>query len=136
MANEATIIERFGANSAGEVMSFTVSSSVAIAKGAVMVLSASPRTMSAHSAAGQVFLGVTNAAKDASDSSTELGVVTNAVVNFAASGTINDGDTCILSNAAVPNYVEASNGCYDQRLIVGKAFGDASSSRVDVRVLK
>jgi len=130
----ATKIELYGDNSAGDVMPFTVSSSVAIPKGTLMQLSASPRTIAASSTYGQVFVGVATAEKDSADTSTQLGVWTNGVFKMTASGSINDGDTVILSTAA--NTVEASNACTDRRLIVGTAFNDAASSLVVVRVLK
>ena len=134
MANEATKIELYGHNSAGEVMPFTISSSTAIPKGSVMVLSATPRTITIHDSIGQKFVGVTNVVKDALDTSTQLGVYTNGIFNFAASGSIADGD--IVALAGIPNYVEASNAVTDYTQIVGMAFGDAAAGRVDVRVLK
>lgn len=134
MANEATKIELYGHNSAGDVMPFTVSSSAAVPLGSVLVLSASPRTVSISSGKGQKFVGVANAEKDSTDTSTSIGAWTNGVFNFAASGSINDGDKVITSTVA--NMVEASASCTDSTIIVGMAFGDATGGRVDVRVLK
>ena len=134
MANEATKIELYGHNSAGEVMPFTISSSTAIPKGSVMVLSATPRTITIHDSIGQKFVGVTNVVKDSLDTSTQLGVYTNGIFNFAASNAILDGDKVITSTVA--NFVEASAACMDPTIIVGMAFGDAAAGRVDVRILK
>jgi len=137
MANEATIIERYGHNSAGEVMPFTVSVSTLIPKGSLMVLSATPRTATIHASVEQLFVGIASAEKDADDSSTQLGVITNCVAEVASSGTINDGDRVVLENAgAGANFVMASNACTDSRKLVGMALSDAASNRVVVRVLK
>lgn len=136
MANEASKIELFGNNSAGDVMQYTVSSSASIPLGTLMVLSASPRTMAAHSSEGQIFVGVANAEKDSSDTSTDLGVWQNGVFKMAASGTISDGDQVILGDTA--NYVAASNAITEQghAKLVGIALNDASGGLVVVRVRK
>lgn len=135
MANESTKIELYGHNSAGDVMPFTISSSVAIPKGSLMVLSASPRTMSIHSGAGnEVFVGVASAEKDASDTSTQLGVFTNGVFEMAASGSINDGNLVALADKQ--NYVIASTALTDTSKLVGIALSDASGGVVPVRILK
>lgn len=134
MANEATKVELYGHNSAGEVMPFTISSSVAIPKGSLMVLSASPRTASIHSAANQVFVGVASSEKDASDTSTQLGVWTNGVFDMAASGSITDGAIVALTDTV--NHVIASAALTDMSKYVGVALNDASGGRVVVRVLK
>ena len=134
MANEATKVELYGHNSAGDVMPFTVASGTAIAKGTCLVLSASPRTAIAHSSVEEKFLGVANIQKDSDDTSTQLGAWTNGVFDFAASGSISDGDICVLSETA--NHVMASNAMTDPTKIVGIAFNDATAGRVIVRVLK
>jgi len=134
MASYAIKVELYGNNSAGEVMPFTVSSSGAIPKGSLMVLSATPRTMAVHSALNQKFVGITNAEKDADDTSDELGVWTNGVFSLMSSGAIADGDIVVLSETA--NLVMASNVATDYTYIVGTALNDASAGRVPVRVLK
>lgn len=134
MANEATKIELYGHNSAGEVMPFTVASGTAIPKGSCLVLSASPRTATIHASVGQKFVGVASTEKDSADSSTQLGVWTNGVFNFATSGSVSDGDIVSLSGTA--NKVYTTNSETDVTKIVGMALGDSVSSRVDVRVLK
>ena len=127
-------IELYGDNSAGDVMPFTVSSSVAIPKGTLLVLSATPRTAAAHSTFMEKFVGVANAEKDSADTSTQLGVWTNGIFEFSASGSISDGDIVALSGT--PNFVYASNTLTDPRQFVGMALNDAASNLVVVRVLK
>jgi hypothetical protein len=134
MANEASKIELYGNNSAGRVISWTVSSSGAIPKGTLMVLSASPRTIAAHSSAGEKFIGIANAEKDALDSSITLGTWTDGIFNVAASGSISDGDLVVLSDHA--NLVIASAAIADETRLVGMAIDDASAGRVSVRVNK
>lgn len=130
----ATKIELYGHNAAGAVMPFTVSDSTPIPKGTVMVLSATPRTITAHASVGQKFVGVASSEKDTNDTSDQLGVWTNGVFSFDASGSIADGDIVILS--ATANQVETDNSNTDPTKLVGMAFSDAAGSRVDVRVLK
>lgn len=134
MSNEASKIELYGHNSAGEVISYTISDSVEILKGTLMVLSASPRTAAAHSTGGQVFLGIANADKDSTDSSDQLGVWTNGIFLLAASSSINDGDPVVLD--IYPNYVVASQSVVHPGKLVGIAQSDASGGLVPVRILK
>lgn len=136
MANEATKIELYGHNSAGDVMPFTISDSVAIPKGTLLVLSSSPRTAAAHSAGDQVFLGVANAEKDADDNSDQIGAWTNGVFDMACSGSVTDGQMVALSDTA--NRVIASTALTDTTKYVGMALSDSSASggRVPVRILK
>ena len=133
MSNEASVIELLGHNSSGDVMSFTCAAGTAITQGCLMILS-DPRTIAKHATTiGGLFAGVASADKDASDTSTSLGVYTNGVFKMAASGTINAGDQVIVSSVA--NYVESSNTCIQNSKIVGTALDNASGSLVSVRVL-
>ena len=136
MANEATKVELFGHNSAGDVISGTISSSVAVPKGTLMVLSASPRTIAAHSAKDEVFVGVASAEKDVLDTSTTLGCYQNGVFDFACSGAVTDGAKLALSDTA--NRVIASAALTDMTKYVGMALADSSASggRVVARVNK
>jgi|TARA_Y100000310_G_C20649682_1_gene798663 hypothetical protein len=92
MANEAVIIELLG--DGGDVVQFTVADGAGIEKGTLMQISSDPRTITASSADGEIFVGVAAAEKVASDGSTTLGVYTHGIFDMTVDGT----NTATLGN--------------------------------------
>jgi hypothetical protein len=84
MANEATIIELFNG---GRPIRYTVADGTGIEKGTLMQLSSDPRTITASSADGEIFVGVAAAEKVASDGSTTLAVYTDGIFDMTVDGT-------------------------------------------------
>lgn len=94
MANEATISELYGENGNGDIRRYTISSALAIAKGALLQGS-DPHTASlaqnwslGSSATSGAFVGIAVSEKVAGDADTEIGVYTNGVFELKASGAI------------------------------------------------
>ena len=85
MANEAVIIELLG--DGGDPVQFTVADGAGIEKGTLMQLSSDPRTITASSADGEIFVGVAAAEKVASDGSTTLAVYTHGIFDMTVDGT-------------------------------------------------
>ncbi len=130
-----TKVNLLGPNSAGEVVGFTIGENATATKYDAMVLT-DPRTIASHTdnSYAALFVGLANADKDPVDDSTKLGVQTNGIYEFDASGSISAGDIVVLSYLA--NYVETDNTETIPAKIVGVAFKDAASSKVEVRMLK
>lgn len=84
MAAEAVIIELLG--NAGDPVRFTVDNATGIAKGTLMQLSSDPRTITATSADGQIFVGVLAQEKVASDGQTSVAVYTHGIFDMKDSG--------------------------------------------------
>ncbi len=126
-------VELFGQNSAGEVISFTVADGTGIPINTILKF-ADSRTASASTATADLFAGVANSEKEASDGATTIGAYQNGVFDFAASGAISAGDTLIT--AAPGNYVMASGSVTDPAKIVGYALQNKASDRVVARVNK
>ena len=84
MANEAVIIELLG--NGGDPVRYTVADGTGIAKGTLMQLSSDPRTITASSGDGEIFVGIAAAEKVANDGSTELAVYTNGIFDITDSG--------------------------------------------------
>lgn len=82
MANEATITTLLG--NGGDPVEYTVATGTALVKGTLMILSSSPKTMTASSGDGQFFVGVLTADKTATDGVTVMSVITHAVINVTA----------------------------------------------------
>lgn len=85
MANEAVIIELLG--NGGDPVRFTVADGTTIEKGTLMQLSSDPRTITASSADGQIFVGVAAAEKVANDGATTLAVYTHGIFDMTVDGT-------------------------------------------------
>jgi hypothetical protein len=97
MANEAVIIELFNG---GRPIRYTVADGTGIEKGTLMQLSSDPRTITASSGDGQIFVGVAAAEKVASDGSTTLAVYTDGIFDIKDSGAgMTLGDIAKLNGA-------------------------------------
>lgn len=135
MANEAVIIELLG--NKGDPIRYTIADATAIAKGTLMYLSSDPRTMSAHSAQGQDFVGIAATEKVANDGQTTLGVYTNGIFDLVdSSAGMTLGDMAKLSGTA--NMIMTADDATAQQApeYVGKVLETASASEtVAVRVL-
>jgi len=92
MANEAVIIELLG--NGGDPVRFTVADASAIEKGTLMQISSDPRTITASSADGEIFVGVAAEEKVLSDGQTSLAVYTHGIFDMKVDGT----NTATLGN--------------------------------------
>ena len=134
MADEAVIIELLGKN--GDPHRFTISDSVAIAKGATMKMT-DERNAAQSDGAGDVVAGILAAEKVADDGVTSVAILTNCIVDLKVesgkSGTL--GKFC--RTAATANQVEnMSTLDHENGKALGKFLGDGSASEVTtVRVL-
>jgi hypothetical protein len=128
MANEAVPIELLGNNSAGEQLRYTCAVGTAIPRGTLLKLSADRTGIIANGEA-DIFIGVASMDKEANDGSTEVSVWTKGTFEFAASGSISRGDTCVTFG---DNYVGSSSAITDSMKIVGYAIDEASSGKVVV----
>ena len=134
MADEAVIVELLG--NGGDPVSYTVSDSVGIEKGATMKLT-DPRTAAQSDGAGDVIAGIAAAEKVASDGSIKLAVLTNCIVDLK----VEAGKTATLGSfvrsAATANQVEVSTTLdHETGKTLGKALETGSASEViQVRVL-
>ncbi len=134
MADEAVIVELLG--NGGDVISFTVSDSVGIEKGAIMKMT-DPRTMAQSDGAGDVVAGILVSEKVANDGNTKVGVYTNGIfdlkVEAGGAGTLGK----FLRTAATVNTVKDQTTLdHETGKAVGKALEDGSASEViQVRVL-
>ena len=91
MANEAVIIELFNG---GRPIRFTVADGTGIEKGTLMRLSSDPRTITASSADGEIFVGVAAEEKVANDGQTSLAVYTDGIFDM----TVDGSNTATLGN--------------------------------------
>ena len=134
MANEATIIELFNG---GRPIRYTVADGAGIEKGTLMQLSSDPRTITASSGDGEIFVGVAAAEKVASDGSTTLAVYTDGIFDITDSGAgITLGNMAKLNGA---NLIAASDEAGAQACIewVGQVLETTAANEVvAVRVNK
>ena len=82
MAAEARITTLFG--NQGDPIEVIVATGTAIAKGTLMILSASPKTASASTGDGEFFIGILNEEKTATDGKTKVSVVTHCIAEMTA----------------------------------------------------
>lgn len=138
MANEAGWINRFGDLNAHQV-DFTVANATAISKGTLLILSSDPRTVTASSGINQVFMGVANIDKEASDVSTRLGADVIGVFDMTVVAGTADlpqiGDLVELSGANLiravrPRGVSGAEFISGAKFAFGRALESASASEV------
>ena len=134
MADEAVIVELLG--DGGDPVSYTVSDSVGIEKGATMKMT-DPRTAAQSDGAGDVIAGIAISEKIANDGNTKLGVYTNCIVDLKVesgkAGTLGK----FARTAATANQVEdMSTLDHENGKALGKFLETGSASEVvQVRVL-
>lgn len=134
MADANDPVELYGANSAGEVVSYTVADDTNIPINTMLQLSGD-RTASAQDGSGQIFVGVASSEKEADDGQTELGAYTKGVFVFEADGSISEGDQVITGSSA--NTVSTDNSETQEGKIVGTALESADDTeKVAVKINK
>ena len=135
MANEAVIIELLG--NGGDPVRYNVADGATIEKGTLMYLSSDPRTISASSADGQIFVGIAAAEKVKDDGATTLAVYTNGIFDLKDSGAgMNLGDAAKLNGANVLATADEA-GAQGSQEIVGTVLETCGAAEVvAVRVLK
>lgn len=136
MSDEAKIIELLG--NGGDPVRFTVADGTGIEKGTLMQLSGDPRTITATSADGDLFVGIAAAEKVANDGSTTLAVYTNGIFDIKAAGAgITLGNMCKINGANLIAPLDTDTGELQQAESVGMVLETASASEtVAVRVMK
>lgn len=87
MANEATKVELLGVNNSGDPIRYTISSSAAISKGALLKLT-DPFTVALASGAADAIAGIAAEDHNGTDYSTSIAVWTNGFFEMKASGAI------------------------------------------------
>ena len=106
MADEATNIVLLG--NKGDPVEVIVADGAAIPKNTLMQLSSSPQTVTATSGAGQIFLGIFNEEKVASDGRVKFTVLTHCLADL----TCGAGETMVLGGTvktgAVANEVDVA----------------------------
>ena len=80
MADEATNIVLLG--NQGDPVEVIVADGAAIPKNTLMQISSSPKTVTATSGAGQLFFGIFNEEKVASDGRTKFSVITHCIADL------------------------------------------------------
>src|SRR3990167_7443896 len=138
MANEATWINRNGDTNT-HALSFTVANGTAISKGTLLVLSGD-RTAIASSAINQVFLGVANQDKEASDGLTRIGADVIGVFDMTcvaspATALPQAGDIVEISGANLirrinPRGISGAEFISGAMFAFGRALETASASEV------
>ncbi len=128
----ASKIEFLGPNRDGEPRRFTVASGTLIEKGSLLIISGA-RTAAKHAGVvGNYIAGVALAEKSATDYTTSISAITQAIATFTASGTILAGQAVKSSNFA--NSVEAAVAASGQAVEFGYAVSDATGNEVEVRI--
>jgi hypothetical protein len=107
MSDEAEIITILG--NEGDMVEFTVSATTAIAKGCLMYLSASG-TASKTSGDGQIFCGIANVEKTATDGVAKMACITHCVANLTCGAAESMGFGEPVKTGAVANEVTISVG--------------------------
>ncbi len=90
MADEAANIVLLG--NQGDPVEVIVATGTAIAKNTLMVLDSSPKTCVAHSAAGEIFMGILSEEKTTTDGKTKLAVITHCLADL----TCGAGESMVL----------------------------------------
>lgn len=127
----ATKVEFLGPNRDGEPRRFTVASNVLIPKGTLLVISAA-RVAAAHASIGQYIAGVADFEKSATDHSTTISAITQAIMTFTSSGSISAGNPVKASNVA--NSVEVATNTIIGSAVIGYAVSDATGNTCAVRI--
>jgi len=128
----ATKIEFLGPNRDGEPRRFTCASGVKIEKGSLLTL-ATTRVAAKHSTTvGDYLAGVALHEKSATDHSTTISAITQAIMTFTASGAITAGHPVKSSNVA--NSVETAAESIMGSAILGYAISTATGNEVEVRI--
>ncbi len=136
MANEATVIELYGANSDGDKRRYACASGASISKGTLLTLSSDPRTVTANSTSSGVFAGIASSAKDGTDFSTSISAWTNGIFDLCASGAINLGQKVTLADNNKVKQISTADLASSLALVVGVALETATDAEViNVRVL-
>lgn len=127
----ASKIEFLGPNRDGEPRRFTVASGVLIPKGTLLKISGA-RTAAAHSALGDNLAGVALSEKSATDKSTTISAITQAIMTFTSSGSISAGDP--VYGGTDGNSVEVATNAIIGSAILGYAISDATGNKCEVRI--
>ena len=126
-------VEFLGPNRDGEPRRFTVASGTLIEKGSLLGLSGA-RTAAKHSTtAEQMIAGVALHEKSATDHSTTISAITQAIMTFTSSGSITAGDGVISSTAANTVATAALTSASGAQ-IIGTAISDATGNVCEVRI--
>ena len=127
MANEATQVNI--SDHPSDNPSFTVASGTAISAGTLLKLS-DPRTASATSGTGDIFVGVALADKDSDDDATELAVNTKGIWDM----TVNAGEGVTLGKYVSTSGANLIKNATDAEIsggqVVGKALETGSANEV------
>ncbi len=117
MADEAVITTLLGDK--GDPVEFTIGSTTAIAKGALMTIS-TPQTASI-AGAGDVFVGIASEEKNANDTQTKMAMITHCIAEMtcgAAESMVLGGTVMV---GAAPNEVTVATGSRMTAQVVGIA---------------
>lgn len=114
MADEATNITLLG--NKGDPIEVTVVAGTPLAKGTLMQLSSTPQTATATSGAGQIFIGILQAEKTATDGITKVAVLTHCLADLTCGagetmvlgGTVQTGAAANEVDVATTNTVEGT----------------------------
>ena len=133
MASEANIVELFG-NPKGEPIQFTVADGTGISKGTLLSLN-DPRTAKA-SVGAEIFAGIANADKEASDGATTIGAYTKGVFDIYCDATgVTAGDLVTLSGANLIGTADVNTDAASQANVMGRALQTgAASERIMVKI--
>ncbi len=116
MADEAVNVVLLG--NKGDPVEVIVADGAAIPKNTLMQLSSSPQTVTATDGAGQIFMGIFQEEKVASDGRTKFSVITNCIADL----TCGAGETMVLGGTvktgAVANEVDVAT----DSTVEGQAF--------------
>ena len=133
MSNEAVTIELFGeGGSKGRPIRYTCADGASISKGTLLKLT-DPRTVSASSAAGEIFAGIAAADKLANDGSTNLAVWTDGIFDLQCNGSaITAGQAVVLSGANLIRPVLATDTqLISSCVIIGQALESTSAGTAE-----
>ena len=128
MADEATNITLLG--NQGDPVEVIVADGAAIAKNTLMQLTTSPKTVTATDGAGQLFLGIFNEEKVASDGRVKFSVITHCIADLTcgAGETMGFGEP--VKTGAVANEVDlATTATVEGGIeVVGMALEDVAGN--------
>ena len=116
MADEATNITLLG--NKGDPVEVIVADGAAIPKNTLMQLSSSPKTVTATSGAGQIFFGIFNEEKVASDGRVKFTVLTHCLADL----TCGAGETMVLGGTVKTGAVANEVTVATDSTVEGTAF--------------
>ncbi len=121
MADEATNITLLG--NQGDPVEVIVATGTAIPKNTLMQLSSSPQTCTATDGAGQIFMGILQEEKTATDGITKVAVLTHCLADLTcgAAETMVLGGTVMTGAAANEVDVAVTSTVEGQAFVVGIA---------------